>query len=172
MRDSVKAYWGVDEADKTRLREIVSAEFDGPLRLVSDRASHTYRPTLSTVQTLFSRIRPGGYYMSEDWACEHWPARYVGDDSRANHEGLSALASEMIQAAATSDSLIKCVTLDEGFAAFERTDKPVSDDILLRDFIVRRPSIHRQPNNGGYHWKDRRSVRRLVARDSTGASSR
>src|SRR4051812_17971296 len=53
LRDRVKAYWGVDQADKIRLREIVSAEFDGPLDLVIDDASHTYEPTLSSFQTLF-----------------------------------------------------------------------------------------------------------------------
>ena len=172
LRDRVKAYWSVDQADKIRLREIVNAEFDGPLDLVIDDASHTYEPTLSSFQTLFPFIRPGGFYMIEDWAWEHWPACYVGDDSRANDEGLSDLVSQMVQAAGTSDSLIKSVTVYEGFAAVERSDKPVSDDILLKDFIVRRPSIRRQPSNGGTIGKIKRSIRRLLTQPAAGTPSR
>jgi hypothetical protein len=36
----LRPYWGVDQADGKRLLEIVEAEFDGPLDLVIDDASH------------------------------------------------------------------------------------------------------------------------------------
>jgi hypothetical protein len=47
----------------------------------------------------------------------------------------------MVQAAGTSDSLIKSVTVYEGFAAIERSDAQVPDDIVLTNFIKRRPKI-------------------------------
>ena len=141
LENRVKTYWRVSQADKPKVREIVRKEFNGPLDLVIDDASHIYAPTLSSFETLFPMIRPGGFYIIEDWAWEHWPACYVEDRSRDDDEGLSDLVSQLVQAAGTSDSLIKSVTVYEGFAAVERSDAQAPGDIVLTDYIKRRPKI-------------------------------
>ncbi len=70
LDDVVRLHFGVDQADAGRLRELVSTEFDGPLDLVYDDASHVYGPTRATFETLFPRLRPGGVYLIEDWTSE------------------------------------------------------------------------------------------------------
>ena len=75
----VRPYFGVDQADGDRLREIVAAEFGAePIDLVVDDASHLYGPTLASFETLFPLVRPGGLYLIEDWAGLHQIAAHLG----------------------------------------------------------------------------------------------
>lgn len=77
MADTVKPYFGVDQADTVRLREIVAREFgDAPLDLVIDDASHRYDETVASFEVLFPLLRPGGSYVIEDW---------TGQDQVADH---------------------------------------------------------------------------------------
>jgi cephalosporin hydroxylase len=57
----VKAYYGVDQKDRDRLKAIVEDEFAGAqLDLVIDDASHRLDATRASFNTLFPRLRPGG----------------------------------------------------------------------------------------------------------------
>jgi hypothetical protein len=50
--NSLKTYWGVDQSNASKLREIYSSEFKGKeLDLVFDDASHIYYPTLGSFET-------------------------------------------------------------------------------------------------------------------------
>jgi len=70
--DRVHAYWGVDQADATRLGGIVDDEFGTtPLDVVIDDASHLFRESTASFNLLFPRLRPGGLYILEDWSCAH-----------------------------------------------------------------------------------------------------
>ncbi len=72
LDDRVHLHYGVDQADRHRLREIMEIEFGGEqLDVVVDDASHLYRETLVTFETLFPLLRPGGDYIIEDWSCDH-----------------------------------------------------------------------------------------------------
>jgi predicted O-methyltransferase YrrM len=83
LADSVKPYFGVDQADTARLSQILTDEFgDAPLDLVIDDASHRYDETVASFEVLFPRLRPGGVYVIEDW---------TGQDQLADHAA-SALA--------------------------------------------------------------------------------
>jgi SAM-dependent methyltransferase len=137
LRDTVKTYWEVNQADTQRVKAIVSAEFDGPLDLVVDDASHLYGPTLVSFQNLFPLTRPGGFYVIEDWAWEHWPVCFGSDLAKSDERGLTDLVSEIVQAAGTSNGFIKSITVYQGFAAIERGDAPAPNDFTLRDQIVR-----------------------------------
>ncbi len=54
LSESVRAYYGVDQADRTRLQEIVAAEFGSePLDLVIDDASHLLEETTASFNVLF-----------------------------------------------------------------------------------------------------------------------
>jgi hypothetical protein len=61
----IKTYWKTDQADKTRLRTIVETEFDGPLDLLIDDASHLYRQTRASFEALFPLLVPGGLSIIE-----------------------------------------------------------------------------------------------------------
>jgi predicted O-methyltransferase YrrM len=68
----VKPHYGVDQADRARLREILDREFgDEQLDLVVDDASHLLDETRSSFETIFPRLREGGLFIIEDWNWEH-----------------------------------------------------------------------------------------------------
>jgi predicted O-methyltransferase YrrM len=74
--DRVHTYYGVDQADRTRLTEILDDEFgDEPIDLVIDDASHLLEPTRASFEVLFPRLRPGGLFVIEDWNWQHLQAR-------------------------------------------------------------------------------------------------
>ncbi len=68
LGDAVRAFYGVDQADRDRVTRILDDEVaDRPIDLVIDDASHLYTPTLSSFETLFPRLRPDGLFVLEDW---------------------------------------------------------------------------------------------------------
>jgi hypothetical protein len=52
-----------------------------PLDLVVDDASHLVGPTRASFNTLFPRLRPGGFYIIEDWSWAHvgWGTHRPGE---------------------------------------------------------------------------------------------
>jgi hypothetical protein len=73
LSGQIKTYWETDQGDREALRRIVASEFDGPLDIVLDDASHQYEPTKASFETLFPLLRPGGLYVIEDWSWGCWP---------------------------------------------------------------------------------------------------
>jgi hypothetical protein len=72
MADTVRPYFGVNQADRARLAEIAADEFaDAPLDLVIDDASHRYAESRASFETLFPLLRTGGVYIIEDWRWQH-----------------------------------------------------------------------------------------------------
>jgi len=72
LTESVRPHYGVDQADRARLGELVDADLAGDaLDLVVDDCSHQFGPTRSSFETLFPRLRPGGLYVIEDWNADH-----------------------------------------------------------------------------------------------------
>ncbi len=70
--DRFATHFGVDQADRQRVAEIVDAEFGGErLDVVIDDASHLLGPTRTSFEVLFPRLRPGGIYFIEDWSWDH-----------------------------------------------------------------------------------------------------
>jgi predicted O-methyltransferase YrrM len=74
LENRIRTVWKTNQGDREALRAIVAAEFDGPLDLVIDDASHLYPETKASFETLFPRLRPGGLYIIEDWSWGCWPA--------------------------------------------------------------------------------------------------
>ena len=71
-QDIVHPHYGVDQADRERLAQIVDDEFAGaPLDLVIDDASHLYAESRASFEVLFPSLRPGGLYLLEDWRSQH-----------------------------------------------------------------------------------------------------
>jgi predicted O-methyltransferase YrrM len=70
--DRVRPYYGVDQGDRARLREILAAEFgDQPIDLVVDDASHLFGLTRDSLEVILPAMRPGGQYIIEDWCWAH-----------------------------------------------------------------------------------------------------
>jgi predicted O-methyltransferase YrrM len=74
LKDVVRTYPEVDQADRARLADLVADAFEGePLDLIVDDCSHFYEPTRASFNELFPRLRPGGVYVIEDWRWAHTP---------------------------------------------------------------------------------------------------
>jgi predicted O-methyltransferase YrrM len=72
LTQRIRPYYGVDQADRDRLRTIVDDEFGNQdLDLVVDDASHLLDETRASFETLFPRLRPGGLFLIEDWNWQH-----------------------------------------------------------------------------------------------------
>ena len=142
----IKTYWKTDQTDKGRLRTIVETEFEDPLDLVIDDASHWYRQTRASFEALFPLLMPGGLYIIEDWAWGHWPEFFAPDHPWAGEEPLTRLVIELIEAAGTSIQLIMSMAVFEGFVVVERGPQKLdkTTDFNLEDHIMRRPR-RRQP---------------------------
>ncbi len=137
----IKTYWKTDQTDKVRLRTIVETEFDGPLDLVIDDASHFYRQTRASFEALFPLLRPGGLYIIEDWAWGHLPEFIAPDHWWAGEESLTRLVVELIEAAGTSSQLIWSMVMYQGFVVVERGPQQLdkATHFNLEDHIIRRP---------------------------------
>lgn len=142
LEQRIATHWGVDQADRTRLRALVTQEFDGPLDLVIDDASHLYAPTKASFETLFPLLRPGGLYLVEDWAWAHWPEFHAPRHPWATERPLTDLVVELVEAAGSSPALVSQVHVFQGFAAVERGPAEVEGDFALEQAIRRRPQAN------------------------------
>ena len=155
----VRPYYGVDQADGDRLREIVAAEFRGePIDLVVDDASHRYGATLASFETLFPLMRPGGLYVIEDWAGLHEQAAACsgacsprdgrgdratgGADRRADRVGrgaetpLSRLAIEFMLVQTSETRLIDDLAVNRYWIAVRRGRALPATGFRLADHYV------------------------------------
>lgn len=72
LHSVVKPYYGIDQADREKVASILAHEFhDRQIDLVVDDASHLLRETRISFETIFPLLRPGGFYVIEDWNTDH-----------------------------------------------------------------------------------------------------
>jgi predicted O-methyltransferase YrrM len=117
--DVIAPYFGVDQGNARRLREIADEEFgDAALDLVIDDASHLVDKTRTTFNCLFPRLAPGGTYVIEDWAWAHSVFAEKGD--WANERPLTALIFELILACGSHPMLVSNVNVFWDYAIAER----------------------------------------------------
>jgi hypothetical protein len=115
----VSSYFGVDQADTSRLDEIVADEFDGPLDVVIDDASHNLFESRLSFECLFPRLRPGGLYVLEDWGWAHFPAVWK---FKPGQPALSILVFQAAVAACTRPDIVAGVSVTEGWTVIRRGD--------------------------------------------------
>jgi SAM-dependent methyltransferase len=73
LGERISVYYNTSQDDQAKLDDIIAKEFDGPLDLIVDDASHDYHLTKRTLELTFRHLRPGGWYVVEDWAWSHAP---------------------------------------------------------------------------------------------------
>jgi hypothetical protein len=133
----IKTYWRTNQADAEAVLSIVDREFDGPLDIVFDDASHLYSPTKASFEMLFPRIRPGGMYIIEDWAWKHW-RQFTPHPSWVDDRTPTPLVVELTELLGTTQGVIQTVCAYRGFVAIQRGDKPIPLPFRLEDHIFRR----------------------------------
>lgn len=145
LEGTIRTFWGTDQADSEALRRIVHSEFSDELDLVIDDASHIYKPTKVSFETLFPLLRPGGLYIIEDWGWEYWESCYAPSYPLATERGLAKFLFELIGATASSTELISGLNVFQGFVVIERGGLHLSprSEFQTERFISRRPPLSR-----------------------------
>jgi hypothetical protein len=130
--------WGVDQSDGGRLLGLVEREGMAPLDLILDDASHQLGPTRASFDALFPLLRPGGFYVIEDWAWEFF------DDSQApGHPWrfLPTLTELVIDALAVlggRSGIVSNVVAYRNFVGIQRGHRVV--DAPISSLVRRRPA--------------------------------
>lgn len=115
----IRPHYGVDQADKRALTEILDREFDGPIDFMIDDASHLYGPTRATFETVFPRMRPGGVYVIEDW--QHW-------GKLEDRPALTDFIAELIVELGFGRDIIRDIGFGPSLAWIERGGAPIPED--------------------------------------------
>jgi predicted O-methyltransferase YrrM len=157
----VRAFYGVNQADREQLASIVDDAFDGPLDLVIDDASHMYAETLASFEVLFPRLGPGGLYVIEDWASAYTTANkmaaILADPTSPQHtelkrrlgEAMSTdpapakrplprLGVELLAACGSSDGVIADLRINHHWIVIERGSAALDATFTLADHYVDR----------------------------------
>lgn len=69
--------------DPAAVDALIAEEFDGPLDLIIDDASHQYELSKRSFEIAFRHLRPGGWYVLEDWAWAHVEGWFMHFDQPA-----------------------------------------------------------------------------------------
>jgi SAM-dependent methyltransferase len=112
LAESVRPYYGTNQADDARVRSIVDGEFEGAdIDLIVDDASHFYFESRASFNTLFPYLRAGGLYVLEDWGWAHWPGDVWQKNQvfEAIRPALSNFVFELCMLCASRPDLIESV---------------------------------------------------------------
>lgn len=122
-----RVLYGVDQADSELLSKATFDFFEGSkLDLVVDDASHLFEQSLASFNTLFPLLRPGGYYVIEDWAWAHKQGPYQeADGPWSNRNALTNLIFMLVMAAGTTGNTIERVEVQKHLAIVEAGSTPL-----------------------------------------------
>ena len=123
----IRTFGEVDQADRSRLAQIVEEEFEGHAPdLVIDDCSHLYEPTRASFSELFPRLRPQGAYLIEDWTWAHNPLDSEPPEGIWPHEvPLTRLFFEIELAIPSVPGLIESISIDSQAAVITRGDAEI-----------------------------------------------
>ena len=141
LSQSVRCHYGVDQGDRDRLEAIITGDHGAAdLDLVVDDASHLYRESRVSFETLFPRLRPGGIYMIEDWAWAHYPEPVWQRGGGFFHDrpALTNLIVEIAILLGSRSGLVADLKLTEDIALVTRGPVAVDAPMRLEEHLVNR----------------------------------
>jgi hypothetical protein len=101
---NVFQYQGMQD-DVALLQQIV--EKHGPFDIIIDDASHRMAPTHRSWSYLKNFLKPGGFYVIEDWGTGYWDSSrgFDGEEYKGNHHnaGMVGLIKELVEEVASED---------------------------------------------------------------------
>lgn len=121
--DRVRLFYETSQADKARIAQICDEEFDGLCDVVIDDASHQYELSVQTLEAALPHLRPGGFYIIEDWSWAHWPGPKWQDERtgyNVDQPALSNLVFELTMLCASRPDILSYGLIRKGFTAFRR----------------------------------------------------
>ncbi len=126
LEDTIRPYYGVDQSDKAKVGEILTAEMpDKHFDLIVDDASHFLNETRESFNILFPYLAPEGYYIIEDWGWAHWNKPSWQDDGGPwkDKEPLTNLIFELTMLLASRSDLIESIYLLPAYAIIKKSAK-------------------------------------------------
>ena len=137
---TLRAFYGVDQADAGRLRQIILEQFPDGLDLVIDDASHLYEESRISFETAFPFLRPGGLYIIEDWPWAHQPDAQEPQHYLAHAVALTNLIFELTVAFAVDHGVFSRIVHTLGFTWIERGSRNLPQDGSFRvdDYLLTR----------------------------------
>ena len=115
----LKPFYGVDQSDQARLRELAATEFGTTeLDFILDDASHFLDESRASFNALFPLLRAGGVYVIEDWPWAHGPNHFPDDSPAlyADREPLTKLIFELVMACPSTTGIIEKIEVDRNSA--------------------------------------------------------
>jgi Methyltransferase domain len=136
QQDSVlRLYWETSQDNRTALERILKEDFPTGVDFVVDDASHLYGLSRSSFEIVFPRVRPGGWYVIEDW-----PWDLV--DPFPGQEGffrtgppLSLLITDLVRIAGTEKNVIDAVHVIRSFTFVQRGSARLNSDFAVADYL-------------------------------------
>jgi hypothetical protein len=165
LKSRVSTHWLTNQADDTKLRELLSREFLGPLDLVIDDASHCLEPTKAGLASLLPAVREGGLFIVEDWAWALVPV--VRRAFPAEEPGLVPLIDALLPLAHLEPALVRSIEVRPTLFVIERGAMTEPDARALL-FERLRPRFEASPGRltrivkGSVLWQLARRARRRI----------
>ena len=126
---SVRTYYGTSQDDRKKVKEILATEFEAPIDLVVDDASHRYAETKRSFQIIFPYVRPGGLYIIEDWAWYIRRPGNVGILNRLTRPNPVKFIYELVSAVAL-DPEVKSVTVHHCMVLIRKSSQASAKPLL------------------------------------------
>ena len=120
----VDCRWGVDQADHEALWGLLGDHDLSELDLVIDDASHSFGPTLASFAGLFPKVRPGGFYVIEDWSWPHRDPYRRKDHPWATRPDLLPIVHDVLGALGSDTGAISQIMAFADFVAIQRGSAP------------------------------------------------
>lgn len=143
LESVVKPCYGIDQADRTRVAAIMTAELHGrPVDLVIDDASHLLDQTRASFEMVFPLLRPGGVYVIEDWNADHLVAdaldRALAEADAPGRTRLLAAVEKAVAAKPDRDARLVRLPLELVLARASKRDAIREITVMDNWLLIRR----------------------------------
>ena len=137
LEERVKLYFGTSQDDREKVTALMDREFgDEPIDLVIDDASHQYGYTRRAFEIVFPRLRPGGYYIIEDWQWAHIDSPvYQKGEHFGGEPALTNFIFELLVAYGGHPGLFHNIIVRDWFVAVQKAWYPPDRDFRLDDLL-------------------------------------
>lgn len=121
--NSMKPYYGVNQADRNAMESILLAEFPAnDIDLIVDDGSHFYVETREAFNISFPFLKTGGHYIIEDWGWAHWTGEpwQTAANPFGKSKAMSNLLIELFMLAASRPDFIKDIIINHNIIVVKK----------------------------------------------------
>ena len=134
----VKLHGQVSQEDRVKLESILAQDFQKPLDLIIDDASHQYLLSKATFNICFPMLRPGGVYLLEDWGWAHLQDYQSEEHPWSSSPALTNLVFELTMLAACRSDIVPRITISDASMLIWRGSAKLDRNFSIDNFIVSR----------------------------------